>query len=94
MGLESARELRDAVRAIRQDPNVRVLVLAGAGRAFCAGGDVPQFHPHLGDAPAFLDGLVGTVHEIINDLLVTCEPSAWKSTSSATSGKGLANSCP
>src|SRR6266850_3587057 len=33
-------EVADAVRAAQQDDGVRVLVLTGAGRAFCSGGDV------------------------------------------------------
>jgi 2-(1,2-epoxy-1,2-dihydrophenyl)acetyl-CoA isomerase len=32
--------LRDALTAVRDDPGVRVLVLAGAGGAFCAGADI------------------------------------------------------
>jgi len=86
---ESARELRDAVSAIGRDPNVRVLVLAGEGRAFCAGGDVAQFHAHLGDAPAFLDRLVETVHEIINDLLVMPKP-VIASVGGVVAGGGMA----
>jgi len=33
-------ELRKAVEAANDDPNVRVIVLSGAGRAFCAGYDL------------------------------------------------------
>jgi enoyl-CoA hydratase len=33
-------ELRDAVRAANEDANVRVIILSGAGRAFCAGYDL------------------------------------------------------
>ncbi|MFS2051045.1 enoyl-CoA hydratase-related protein, partial [Variovorax sp. CT11-76] len=35
-----ADELGECLAAIRADESVRVLVLAGAGGAFCAGGDV------------------------------------------------------
>jgi methylglutaconyl-CoA hydratase len=34
------RELRDAVYEVRQDPQVRVVVLSGKGASFCAGADL------------------------------------------------------
>jgi enoyl-CoA hydratase/carnithine racemase len=37
---EVYRELTDTVAEIGQDQNVRVVVITGAGRAFCSGGDV------------------------------------------------------
>lgn len=44
--------MRDALdevfRAVRDDPEVRVMVLQGNGRAFCAGGDISEF----GTAPS------------------------------------------
>jgi 2-(1,2-epoxy-1,2-dihydrophenyl)acetyl-CoA isomerase len=41
-------ELRDHLQQITDTPSVRAVVLAGAGKAFCAGADVREFAP---DAP-------------------------------------------
>lgn len=41
-------ELADALRAVRREPDVRALVLTGAGGAFCSGADIgtgEQIHP-------------------------------------------------
>ena len=37
---EVYRELTDFIAALRDEPGVRVVVITGAGRAFCSGGDV------------------------------------------------------
>src|SRR5438874_5562125 len=37
---EVYRELTDTFAALREKPDVRVVVITGAGRAFCSGGDV------------------------------------------------------
>ena len=50
----SARgELIDVLRTIDDDDDARVVILTGAGRAFCAGGDIKAMaseHSHQGDA--------------------------------------------
>ena len=43
MSGEMMEVLREALPRLAQDPNVRLVVLTGAGGAFCAGGDVKSF---------------------------------------------------
>ncbi len=40
LDIEMRRAFADVVAAVRDDPEVRVVVLAGAGGHFCAGGDI------------------------------------------------------
>ena len=42
MSVELMDEMRDALEVVKADPDTRVLILTGAGRAFCAGADVKQ----------------------------------------------------
>jgi 2-(1,2-epoxy-1,2-dihydrophenyl)acetyl-CoA isomerase len=55
--LATAQSLLDATIAIGVDPTVRVVLLSGAGRAFCGGGDVKAFATRLVNEPAAPDGL-------------------------------------
>ncbi len=43
---EMIGELLSALRRIAEDPEVKVLILTGAGRAFCFGADVSEFSRH------------------------------------------------
>ena len=53
---EMAAELLDAFRKVRDEANVAVVVLAGAGKAFCTGGDLSVF-PSLAEHQAGLNWL-------------------------------------
>jgi len=50
-------ELRDAFRALDTEPGVRAVVLTGAGRGFCSGGDVEDIIGRLFERDA--QGLLG-----------------------------------
>ena len=47
-----AEELRQACTTIADDPEIRVVVLTGAGRGFCSGIDLRDFGPSAPDASA------------------------------------------
>jgi trans-feruloyl-CoA hydratase/vanillin synthase len=49
------RDMQAALEDIRYDDAIRVLVITGAGPAFCAGMDLKQFFIELGDKPAAYD---------------------------------------
>lgn len=58
-----AEEVGQALQRIENDPAVRVVVITGAGRAFCAGGDVKGFVESLEGSPdEFIRTLADTFH--------------------------------
>ncbi|HTW56359.1 MAG TPA: enoyl-CoA hydratase-related protein [Thermoplasmata archaeon] len=61
LDLPSLQELRIALEAVGLDPAVRAVVLTGAGRAFCAGGDVAAMDEHRarGELPRLFHDLTG-----------------------------------
>jgi len=58
--IETARMFRDACHAIASDPDVRVVVMQGAGRGFVAGGDLKVFEAGPADIAA---SLIDPMHE-------------------------------
>jgi 2-(1,2-epoxy-1,2-dihydrophenyl)acetyl-CoA isomerase len=70
LSVEMANHLRDALLDVATDPSVRVLVLTGTGRGFCAGGDVQSFYDNRDDPAevmaAVIDGLHGAVQVLLD----------------------------
>lgn len=58
-----ATALRDVALELEQDATVRCVVITGAGKVFCAGGDVPSFAAAPEGPGAYLHKLAGTFHE-------------------------------
>jgi 2-(1,2-epoxy-1,2-dihydrophenyl)acetyl-CoA isomerase len=61
-----ARQFLELITQVDEDPAVRCVVLTGAGKAFCAGGDVKDFHDHLPRVGVHLKQLTHLLHGAIS----------------------------
>lgn len=72
--IATANALLDTVLRVEEDDTVRCVVLTGAGRLFCGGGDVAAFRS-AGDAlPTLLKQLTGPLHAAISRMLRMPKP--------------------
>jgi 2-(1,2-epoxy-1,2-dihydrophenyl)acetyl-CoA isomerase len=69
-----SRALMEAAIRVDEDPAVRVVVLTGTGRFFCAGGDVGAFATAGAGAPALIKEITGYLHSAIARLARMSKP--------------------
>lgn len=69
-----ASDLLDTARAAASDPAVRCVVITGAGRMFCVGGDVSGFVAAGNEAGAFIKALADKLHEAVLVLANMAKP--------------------
>ena len=60
-----ARDLLAAARSAEGDKSARCVVITGAGRMFCVGGDIGAFAAAGDEASAFIKELADTLHEAV-----------------------------
>ncbi|MGH7359532.1 MAG: enoyl-CoA hydratase/isomerase family protein, partial [Candidatus Rokuibacteriota bacterium] len=87
--LALARELLGAVLEVDEDPAVRCVVLTGAGKAFCGGGDVKDFAQDLARVGVLLKELTTYIHGVVSRLVRTPKP-VIKAVNGVAAGGGLA----
>ncbi len=68
INVQMASELLDATIQVDEDPAVRCVVVTGTGKAFCAGGDVREFHDQISHIGAHLKHLTGPLHSAISHI--------------------------
>lgn len=74
LNLALGRELLSAVLAVDEDPAVRCVVLTGAGKAFCGGGDVKDFVQNLPRIGILVKELTTYVHGAVSRLVRSPKP--------------------
>lgn len=89
LDLALGREVFQAVLELDEDPEVRCIVLTGAGPAFCAGGDVKAFAAHLDRIGAFVKELTTYLHGAVSRLCRSDKP-VVAAVNGVAAGGGLA----
>ena len=74
LDLAMTRELLEAIKAAEEDERIRALVLTGAGKLFCAGGDVAAFSDAGAGLPEFLREITVCLHTAIMHIVRMPKP--------------------
>lgn len=91
LDIPMGRALMEAAIACDEDDSIRCVLLTGAGRLFCAGGDVLSFAEAGDQLPAFLKEITAYVHSAVARLMRMDKPVVTAINGSvAGAGVGLA----
>jgi 2-(1,2-epoxy-1,2-dihydrophenyl)acetyl-CoA isomerase len=83
-----ARALRATVSELQDDPSVRALVMAGAGKMFCAGGDLATFAREGRAAARYVEALIADLHAAL-EILAAFHAPVVAAVHGAAAGAGL-----
>ncbi len=68
LDLPMARAFLQAAIACDADPAVRCVAVTGAGRMFCAGGDIGEFRQNMGAFDRLIEDILGVLHPAVATL--------------------------
>src|SRR5262245_58114200 len=80
-------QLRSGLDEAMADPGVRVLVLTGAGKVFCAGADLKEARTNPAGAPRLMTGVIELLWESVKPVICRVNGSA------RAGGIGLVAAC-
>jgi 2-(1,2-epoxy-1,2-dihydrophenyl)acetyl-CoA isomerase len=83
-----AAAFRAAITELNEDSRVRALVLGGAGKMFCAGGDLQRFAKEEDKAPAYIEALITDFHAALT-MLETFRAPVIAAVHGAAAGAGM-----
>ena len=63
--VDLAWALHHAVMPLERRDDIRCIVLCGAGKAFCAGGNVAEFNVRAADCPALIEELLDALNPVV-----------------------------
>lgn len=89
-------EMLEAIQQGDADPSVRVMVLTGAGRAFCAGADISEGFGSSGvdSVPVTHEGIMRDAGGILNLAVFECDTPIIAAVNGAAVGIGATMLCP
>lgn len=92
LSAEMARDLLAAATACERDHDVRVVVITGAGKAFCAGGDLKSFAAAFDTGGEELGAVLAGLHEAILKL-TRMTPPVIAAVNGVAAGAGVSLAC-
>jgi 2-(1,2-epoxy-1,2-dihydrophenyl)acetyl-CoA isomerase len=92
LNLELAQELLRAVMRCDEEPEIRAVVLAGAGRMFCVGGDLRSFTEQGEQLSHHLKEVTTYLHAAISRM-ARMDPPVVAAVHGAAAGAGLSLTC-